>query len=84
MTGSVLLPGSRCPARGDGGLFDHRSPRDVGRGCSVTSVSIIGDDTVLEAGVQLAGARVPEKRRDPALRAEETLWIRTHRSFDDR
>ncbi len=59
VTGSVLLSGSRVRqgATVNSSIIGHRV--DVGPACSVTSVSIIGDDTVLEAGSQLAGARVP-------------------------
>jgi mannose-1-phosphate guanylyltransferase len=60
VAGSVLLSGSRVheDATVDSSIIGHRAI--VGAGCVVTSTSIIGDDLKLEAGTQLAGARLPE------------------------
>jgi mannose-1-phosphate guanylyltransferase len=60
VTSSVLLPGSVvCSgATVDSSIVGHRA--HVGRDADVLSVSIIGDDVVLDAGTRWAAARVPE------------------------
>ncbi len=59
---SVLLAGSHVleAATVDSSIVGNRAV--VGRDSHLTSMSIVGDDVVVEAGTRLAGARLPEVR----------------------